>query len=470
MESKLENNSLENQQEKNNDAEKQQESKYKLFRPFEDDDLILTENGVKINGIFFKDEGVQIIQLNSMDLLFVFNLKTKTLVRIVDLEYRTVFLTDVLMGDWTRMSRSADGKYIVVFCDASEQTEERHLKSKSVSIFILNFSNLLDKISATRKELDSQKQKETEKITEIENEHEVIITYKVPGVTEVLKTELEKYPEGKNAKILLLGKDDNGNLKTEQFKTGKNPDFDPPTQEKEIKTKVISKVDIIRMATRSSKFNIEVEEIKDALIQKEGWASNSTIKIFFLLERNPRTKKTKVQSLFRDYFNMIKHQDRFEEVIYKVITMECDGEHVDYMTEIKEDIWKDWIDQKQLTLRKQLYVQIMQQKFKNYKLITEMLDSKIKSENDNFKFFALIEPVVNEDGSIYDQDITGSKANFEIVFPNFYSNSILFFILKDDKITIEKITKEGENQGVVTYSKKYDTFEFGIKQLEKLLK
>ena len=81
-----------------------------------------------------------------------------------------------------------------------------------------------------------------------------------------------------------------------------------------------------------------------------------------------------------------------------------------------------------------------------------MLETKVNKGNHQY-YTALMEPIVNIDGTRYSDEISDSIANFEIHFPKLSTSGIIFFQYKDGLVTIEKVISEtGEAQQTKTYS------------------
>jgi len=405
----------------------------------EENPLILTENGIEIIGVFFQGEGIQILNINSMKLLFVFSLKTMKLSRVVDLEYRTAFITDTPFGMWKSIIPNGNGDYIVGFVERKSGQMNVDSDEQSVGIFILNAKDLMQKIVEERSKIN---------------------------LFEVL--EKEKVEQNSQFKVVSLSIDEEKNLISDTIHTR-------PEKAKTIRPKIVGKALLFKMWTKSSKVNLQVEEIVDNIISEEKWISEDEFQIQHFLNYNPRLKKTEIQLTNRDFIDMIQRGEKIGKVLYKTITMQCFEEGVDIMTEIREETWKNWKGQRQNTLAKQHYISVVKEQFKPYKSLSEFLKSKIKknptrSEQQQkkieYEYTALIEPVMNEDGTRYSDEISETVANFEICFPFFYPYSILFFTLKDGQVKIEKITKE---TGTVSFSKFSPSFRAGLKELEKLI-
>jgi hypothetical protein len=409
------------------------DGKYKISR-YEDTEnnvspVILTENEVEIKGIFFRGEGIQIININSMKLLFVFNLENWEITRVIDLEYRTVFITHTPFGQWNNIYPNDTGEYIVCFVKSSESKVDDKLSKYSMGIFILNTTDLIKKIKEEREKIN---------------------------LSELLAN--EKIVQNDEIKIVTLDIDDKKNSITNTIHT-------KPINAKTIIPKVVGYANIIRMTTRSSKINMKADDVVDNVISEEEWISETEFQIRHYLSYNPRLKKSEIQLTNRNFIDMIQRKEPLGKVLYKSITLQCDYDSVDSMTEIREETWKDWMEQKQRVLGNQHYISVVKERFTPYKSLLEILKRKAKNSKGN-EYLALMEPVLNEDGTRYSDEVTETVANFEVCFPNFYPYSILFFTLKDDKITIQKIVKE---TGVISYSKKYSVFRVALKELEKLI-
>jgi len=431
-------------------------SKYQLTR--ENEKLTLTENGIKITGIFFDNEGVQLINLNSMPLLLVINLKTKTVVRIVDLDYRHVFITNIEVGNWKNIYPSPTGKYFVITTEQnSGQNSDK--ETQTVQLAIYNMLDLIDKIAKAQvdkpiPDITSQEKEEKFKIVILtDGQNTKQTTIKEKEIHPLKPTIIDEILGVRKSEITTIHKE----AKEEPILSSK--------EENVIIPKVISKANCIRMKTKYSKINIQVEEIEDTMITEYKWTDDSTFEVNFFLEYNPRLNKTKIQTTIREDLEMLQKKENFGRVLYKNIIMECEEEYVGCLTHIKEEVWRKWNHQKLRKLARQHYVEVLQEQFGPFKNIKELLSSKIKKYRSEERYIAMIEPIVLEDGTLYDENIRANWANFEICFPNLYQTSLLFFKYRTGIVEIEKINKNG----IVESNKFYNSIEYGLKMLDKLL-
>jgi len=457
--------------------------KYKIIRL--DDKprsgVILSENGIEIKGAFFDGEGIQIFNIDDIELLFVFNIDTGELVRVVDLEYRSMFITKVQFDTWSVMHPSPKGDYIVVVCKTEGQQVNASVSEMSVGIFLVNMADLMSKVRHHRftvrqqeiiarneeeiidEEIDDpvqegEKVDDEEKVDESIHKEEKVDEEKKEEKKEVTTPSELKKDEVVTPNTAFKVVNVNGQ-NTETIKTAK------PDLQTAIKLKVIAKANVFRMKTISSKVNIKCDDIMDNLYSEEKWISDDVFEIKHFLKFNKKHRKSLLQLNLRNSLDMIKNREPLEPCLYKTIHLTCSDLGTSCMTTIEEEVWNRWEEVRKETLSNQHYVTVMQEQFTPYKKFTKMLESKINQKNHQF-YTAIIDPIYNEDGTRYSDEISSTVANFEIHFPKFSDHHIIYFVYKDGIVTIQKIFTE---TATTIYDKSYPNFEAGVRALNRFI-